>query len=326
MESINLLFVAACVLAFMSSIFLFPAVFDVVKQAVLRRRVTRNITGEGSVYSVSNLLMEGVDPFCIVARLALNNSLVAHYIRVLMIALTARGIRAREAALLSCVMLLLSAIGIFAAVISASWIAPLVLCVGVLLALNMLAGRIIDEQHEQLRESIPETLKTMKACFQVGYSLSQTVAEVVSSSTGAIHELFVRIDAAFTTGEDIESALSILKEEASEPELVFLGAALEIQHHTGSSMGQILETVSQAVSDELQLKRTLRTQTAQAKLSAQVVTLMPFVLIGLFSLVSPDFLAPFFESILGIALLIVAISMQVIGILLVRKMLKIEVG
>ena len=117
----------------------------------------------------------------------------------------------------------------------------------------------------------------------------------------------------------------MLKGQVHEPELVFLGTALEIQHRTGSSMQQVLEATRQSVVDEIELKRTLKTQTAQAKLSAQIVTVMPFALVGVFSLVSPGFLNPFFESFVGIALLLVALGMQVAGVCLVRRMLHVEV-
>ncbi|CCY05144.1 putative uncharacterized protein [Eggerthella sp. CAG:1427] len=127
------------------------------------------------------------------------------------------------------------------------------------------------------------------------------------------------------TGGSAEDALMELKKKASESELVFLATALEIQHKTGSSMQQILEITRQSVADEIELKRTLKTQTAQAKLSAQIVTIMPFALVGLFSLLSPGFLDPFFESALGIALLLIALGMQALGILLVRRLLKVEV-
>ena len=88
-------------------------------------------------------------------------------------------------------------------------------------------------------------------------------------------------------------------------------------------MQRILEAARQSVSDELELKRTLRTQTAQAKLSAQIVTVMPFALLAVFSLLSPGFLTPFSESPMGIALLAAALGMQAIGVSIVRKLLKV---
>ena len=49
---------------------------------------------------------------------------------------------------------------------------------------------------------------------------------------------------------------------------------------------------------------------------------MPFVLIALFSLMSPGFLSPFFESMAGMALLAAALVMQVAGVVLVHRILR----
>lgn len=89
-------------------------------------------------------------------------------------------------------------------------------------------------------------------------------------------------------------------------------------------MTRILESSTHAIKSDLALKRSLKTQTAQAKLSAQVITLMPFGLLAIFSLVSPGFLDPFFESFGGIALFGAAVVMQVAGVVLVRRMLNYE--
>ena len=74
-----------------------------------------------------------------------------------------------------------------------------------------------------------------------------------------------------------------------------------------------------------ELERSLHVQTAQARLSARIVSVMPFVLVALFSLVSEGFLEPFFNSAAGVALLLVALSMQAAGVLAVRRMLRVEV-
>lgn len=109
------------------------------------------------------------------------------------------------------------------------------------------------------------------------------------------------------------------------PELSFVAVALDVQHRTGGSIAPVLESATESVEGELKLMRALRVQTAQAKLSASIVTVMPFVLVALFSLMSPDFLSPFFSSFLGLALLALALIMQLTGVLIVRRMLKVDV-
>ena len=65
------------------------------------------------------------------------------------------------------------------------------------------------------------------------------------------------------------------------------------RHHADvrATIAQVLEAAADTVKGELALRRALRVQTAQAKLSARVVVVMPFVLVAAFSLASPDFLA-----------------------------------
>ena len=74
------------------------------------------------------------------------------------------------------------------------------------------------------------------------------------------------------------------------------------------------------------LAQAHKVQTAQAQLSARMVTFMPFVLVALVSLVSPGFLMPFFASFAGLALLAVAQVMQAAGVMLVHRMLDVGVG
>lgn len=125
-------------------------------------------------------------------------------------------------------------------------------------------------------------------------------------------------------GESVSDALSALAEVEGVPELRFVSVALDVQHQTGGSVAPVLDAARESVESELELARSLRVQTAQAKLSAQVVTVMPFILVALFSLMSPGFLAPFFQSLAGVGMLALALGMQLAGVLLVRRMLKIE--
>jgi tight adherence protein B len=151
----------------------------------------------------------------------------------------------------------------------------------------------------------------MSACFRSGYSLLQTFKHLAMEAKGPLCPLFQRAASDLETGRTASDALRHLREESTLREFAFLTAALEIQHQTGGSMQSIIDSACDSVEGELALRRSLRVQTAQAKLSARVVAVMPLILIAAFSLISPDFLSPFFESVFGYVLLGIAIAMQV---------------
>ncbi len=182
-----------------------------------------------------------------------------------------------------------------------------------------------ERRRNALREAVPEVLRSMEVCFRSGFSLHQTFQQIAQESSGPMERLFSRATNALETGQTTSEALRLLQREAAVPELSFIAMALDVQHQTGGSMGKVLESVRESVESELELMRSLKVQTAQAKLSARIVSIMPFALVGLFSLVSEDFLAPFFSSVLGFALMTVALLMLAAGVFMVRRLLKVEV-
>lgn len=183
-----------------------------------------------------------------------------------------------------------------------------------------------DRRREALGEAVPDALRSMGVCFQSGLSLIQTFQQVAAEAKGPLSSLFEQAFHRLEVGQSTDQALSVLRGLASVPELAFVAVALDVQHQAGGSMKRVLDAARDSVESQMELRRSLRVQTAQAKLSARVVSVMPFVLMALFSLVSNDFLAPFFESPLGLAVLGAALGMQAAGIAVVRRMLKVEVG
>ncbi|MCI8469596.1 MAG: type II secretion system protein [Eggerthellaceae bacterium] len=197
---------------------------------------------------------------------------------------------------------------------------------GLLVAAGGAVRSLQDRRRTELRDQVPEALRSMGVCFRAGLSLSQTLAQVSREVGGALGGLFAQAAARLETGSTATEALAALRGPGSVPELSFVAVSLDVQHHSGGSLAAVLDAARESVEGELELRRSLRVQTAQAKLSARIVTLMPFILVAVFSLVSEDFLAPFFESVAGMALLATALGMQAIGVLVVRRMLAVETG
>lgn len=240
--------------------------------------------------------------------------------------LVERGLATTPEALLS---LCLVAVGLLVAIVGVA--------TGSLLTATMVAACVIglalaaaktawERRAAAMREEVPDALAAMKVCFQAGLSLMQTLNQVAHETKGPLKVLFQRAFHILETGGTITAALGVFHVGSSIPELAFVATALDVQHQTGGSMTQVLAAARDTVESELALERSLRVQTAQAKLSARIVTILPFLLIALFSLMSPDFLKPFFSSVTGVALLAFALVMQLAGVLLVRRMLKVEVS
>lgn len=271
------------------------------------------------------LVRNGVKWTMPVARAALHANVLASLMDEAVWIARLRGMTASNDSLLSAGMAVLGVVGVVIGLLTRSIVCgvAVVSCLVAIVVVRLRASQ--DRRREDLREAIPDALRSMGVCFQTGLSLMQTFRHVASEAQEPLRSLFEHSAHRMEAGQGAQDALDALRRASTVPELGFVAVALDVQHQAGGSVKQVLDAARDTVEGEIGLKRSLRVQTAQAKLSARVVSVMPFALIAIFSLVSEGFLAPFFESALGLALLGLALGMQAVGIVLVRRMLAVEV-
>jgi tight adherence protein B len=206
-----------------------------------------------------------------------------------------------------------------------SWMAGMAFAVCFFVVVSTWASRAFERRRDCIREALPDAVRAMSACFHAGYTLQQTFEQLQRELPSPVGSLFGSARDAMETGSTAKQALAGLRGTTTVPELSFISVALEVQHRAGGSMRHVLDAACESLESELELRRSLRAHTAQARLSARVVTGVTIGLVGVLSLLSEDFLGPFFASPMGVGMLCLAIAMQCAGVLVIRKMLRIEV-
>lgn len=236
-----------------------------------------------------------------------------------------RGIEATAKSLASlCALITLSSSVVFLLLfhsLLAGLLAPVCLLSVVSAAVSQ--GRVREQ--DALRDQVPDALRCMEACLHAGLSLPQAFAEVAKEIPQPAKESFARVSRDLELGYSMTETLERFHSLSGIAELGFVAMALDVQHACGGSVTPILHSAEDSLARGLELRRSLRVQTAQARMSAQIVSVMPFFLLLVLSAVSPGFLAPFFESVEGVALLGVALAMQMTGVLMVRRILAVEI-
>lgn len=191
-------------------------------------------------------------------------------------------------------------------------------------ALNAWVSSKEDREHERMRDDLPDALRAMSSCFHAGLTLPQTFQALVTETSGPLQRVFAQASHAMSTGRTAQEVLGRMRTDAGIGELSFVAVALEVQHESGGSMQHVLDATSDMLKSELELRRSLKVQTAQARLSARVVVAVTLGLVAVLMTLTEDFLGPFFASPVGLVLLGMAVGMQVLGIVIVRRMLDIE--
>lgn len=310
----SLLALAACASGFVSA----AACGSCIAAWLLRPSPARNAAFG---VTLKRFLALGIPGVATVGSLLLSWSPAKRLVGRVQSCLAARGLgTASEIGVLSVGMVFSGALFFFGVVLSGGLVGGIAAFLCALAVTVVVVGRAEEQDEERLRTTVPDALRAMGTCFQAGLSLEQTLRQVACETDGELSRLFGDSVRVLEMGGTLPEALSRLRAGRSN-ELSFVSVALDIQHSSGGSMRSVLAAAGDSISADLALRRKLKVQTAQAKLSAQIVSLMPFVLMAVFSFTTEDFLSPFFESIAGMALLAIACAMQAAGIVVVRRML-----
>ena len=105
----------------------------------------------------------------------------------------------------------------------------------------------------------------------------------------------------------------------------FFVTAVLIQRDTGGNLSEILDNLAHVVRERFKILRQVRVHTAHGRFTAFVLLSLPAALGIMLTMINPDHMNPLFHERMGQMMLIVAMIMQAIGFVWIRKVIKIEV-
>jgi tight adherence protein B len=126
-------------------------------------------------------------------------------------------------------------------------------------------------------------------------------------------------------GLPIRDALNQLAERMPLLDVRFFVTAVLIQRDTGGNLAEILDNLAHVVRERFKILRQVRVHTAHGRFTGWVLMALPAALGVALQIINPSHMELLFNERMGQQLLMVAIVMQVIGYIWIRKVIKIEV-
>lgn len=186
-------------------------------------------------------------------------------------------------------------------------------------------GRMERRQRtRELRTCMPEALQSMCVTLDAGGSVNKALAQAADSCGEPLAAELRQVEWDLRAGHSFDESMRRLRERTGGTEFAYLAVAMEVQHRCGGSLGKVLRSVMGLIQQVAAMETELETKTSQARLSARVVAIMPLVLLAVLSLLSPGYLSAFFASSAGVLLLMVAVILELAGVVLVRKALHVD--
>lgn len=205
---------------------------------------------------------------------------------------------------------------LFGSALSALVVAP-ALC-------GLLAARDAARQQRQRREVVaemPGIYRTLAVAMGSGQTLAQAVEYVGSHERGPAAEVFARMSLRLRCGVPTEDAVRGLADELDVPGARLLAAALVISHRTGSPLRDLLLRSARLSERQGEFERLLVVKTAQVRLSVRIVCLLPVAMVGVLTLISPDFQQGLLTP-SGLCCVAVAAALDGVALLLIRKIMR----
>ena len=138
-------------------------------------------------------------------------------------------------------------------------------------------------------------------------------------------EEFAILQQQLKIGMSFDDALESMSERVGSDDLTLVTTAILISRKTGGNVTEIFDKISNTIRGRLKIERKVKTLTAQGRFQGMIVSAMP-VLLGIgMTAIKPDMMLPFFFSWIGLASVVGMTVLIVIGWMMIRKIIKIDV-
>lgn len=186
------------------------------------------------------------------------------------------------------------------------------------LALDVLARR----RRSRFSNQLAETLQILAGSLRAGHGLAQGIDTVAREAESPTAEEFRRLTIETRLDRDLIEALSALADRVGSEDFKWVVQAIEIQREVGGDLAEVLDSVAGTMRDRTRIRRQVSALSAEGRMSAWVLMVLPFGLAAVMRVTNPDYLTPLFRSGTGQGLIVVGAALLVVGGLWLRRIVK----
>jgi tight adherence protein B len=178
---------------------------------------------------------------------------------------------------------------------------------------------------ERIEHQFPEALDLMGRAMRAGHSFPSAVKMVADEMAEPLGRDFRILFDEMNYGVPANEALVHLADRVPVSDVSYFVVAVMIQRESGGNLAELLDKISVIVRARLELLGEVRTLSAEGRLSAIILTALPFGVGLVVNVMNPEFLSVLWTDPLGLRMVGVAVFMMVLGILWMRSIIRIRV-
>jgi tight adherence protein B len=180
-------------------------------------------------------------------------------------------------------------------------------------------------RYAAFQEGFPDALELMARSASAGHALPGTFQMVADEGPEPVASEFRRIAEEQKFGRTLRDSLLGLTGRVPVTDIRMFSTAILLHRETGGNLAESLQNLAYLMRERVKLGREIRTRSAHARMTGWVVGLAPLLLLGIFQVVHPAYIAPLIMETEGRILLGGAFLLQGFGFLMVHRMTRLEV-
>lgn len=189
-------------------------------------------------------------------------------------------------------------------------------------------ARLLSTRRRRLRtleRQLPEALDLMSRALRAGHAFPSALQMVGDEGPEPISGEFRTTFDEVNYGVPMHDALANLAARVPVTDLRFFVIAVAIQRETGGNLTELLDKLAALMRARFKLLGTIRVLSAEGRLSAWILSALPFAVAGLVNLINPKFMSILWTDPAGLVAASIGLTMMLIGIVVLWRMVKIRV-
>ena len=185
--------------------------------------------------------------------------------------------------------------------------------------------KIRKKKRKQVLEGqLVEAISVLCNALRAGHSFQSAMNNIASEMSGPISEEFGRVFLETQHGMTMSDSFDRMVERTGSEDLEMLCTAILIQRDIGGNLAEVLDNISATVQARLSLKAEIKTRTASGRLSGYIVGALPIILLIAMTVINPEYSDMLFHTDLGNTMLTIGAVMEVIGFIVINKMVSVK--
>lgn len=184
---------------------------------------------------------------------------------------------------------------------------------------------LYEKRCTQFTDQMVDGLTIMANGIKAGSNPQESMKRVVEIMGNPISQEFAQVLYQMQVGDSFEGALNDLGNRIPRPDVQMFVTSINILKETGGNLAETFQTIVLVVRERQKVQKKIEALTAQGLMQGIIVTMIPFILLAVFMAVDPAFIKPMFSTTLGLVLLLMMIGLQIIGGVVIKKLVTIKV-